>query len=113
MIRDSVRTKKLLLKAAAEEFAAFGIAGARIDRIAASAGVNKSLIYSYFESKDKLFDTVFSEMTRDSLATVSFDVADLPGYAGRLFDSFEESPDTVRLTTWYQLERPHGVPLHA
>jgi len=113
MIRDSTRTKKLLLKAATDEFAAYGIAGARIDRIAATAGVNKALIYSHFESKDNLFDTVFNEMTSDSLEKVAFDVTDLPGYAGRLFDSFEDSPETVRLTTWYQLERPHGEPLHA
>jgi len=113
MIRDAERTKQLLLKAATDEFAAYGIAGARIDRIAASAGVNKAMIYSYFESKDKLFDTVFTAMTSASLEQVEFDVTDLPGYAGRLFDSFEDNPDTVRLTTWYQLERPHGVPLHA
>jgi AcrR family transcriptional regulator len=112
MIRDSERTKKLLLKAATDEFAAYGIAGARIDRIAASAGVNKAMIYSYFGSKDQLFDTVFNAMTSASLEAVSFDVSDLPGYAGRLFDSFEDNPDTVRLTTWYQLERPHGEPLH-
>ncbi|WP_394769624.1 TetR family transcriptional regulator [Lacisediminihabitans sp.] len=113
MIRDAERTKKLLLKAATDEFAAYGIAGARIDRIAASAGVNKAMIYSYFESKDNLFDTVFNAMTSASLEQVHFDVTDLPDYAGRLFDSFEDNPDTVRLTTWYQLERPHGVPLHA
>jgi AcrR family transcriptional regulator len=113
MIRDAERTKTLLLRAATDEFAAYGIAGARIDRIAASAGVNKAMIYSYFESKDKLFDTVFNAMTSASLEQVEFDVTDLPGYAGRLFDSFEDNPDTVRLTTWYQLERPHGVPLRA
>jgi AcrR family transcriptional regulator len=112
MIRDSERTKKLLLKAATDEFAAYGIAGARIDRIAASAGVNKAMIYSYFGSKEQLLDTVFNTMTSASLEAVQFDVSDLADYAGRLFDSFEDNPDTVRLTTWYQLERPNGVPLH-
>ncbi|RFA13121.1 TetR family transcriptional regulator [Subtercola boreus] len=113
MIRDSERTKKLLLDAATSEFAASGIAGARVDRIAAIAGVNKSMIYSYFGSKDDLFDIAFSIMVRGALEEVLFDVTDLPGYAGRLLDSFEDNPDMVRLTTWYQLERPHGVPLQA
>lgn len=111
MIRGAERTKKLLLSAATDEFAAFGIAGARIDRIAAAAGVNKSMIYSYFGSKDNLFDAVFSAVTSASLEEVPFDAADLPGYAGRLLDSFEDNPDIVRLTTWYQLERPQGVSL--
>ena len=111
MIRDSERTKKLLLDSATLEFAAFGIAGARVDRIAATAGVNKAMIYSYFGSKDDLFDTVFSGVVRGALEEVPFDAADVPGYAGRLLDSFEDHPDLVRLTTWYQLERPHGVPL--
>lgn len=110
-MRDAERTKGLLLKAATDEFAAFGIAGARVDRIAATAGINKSMIYSYFGSKDDLFDTVFSTVTERAIELVPFDAEDLPGYAGRLLDSFEKDPDTVRLTTWYQLERPHGVPL--
>ena len=37
------------------EFAALGLGGARVDRIAAGAGVNKRLIYYYFGSKEDLF----------------------------------------------------------
>jgi AcrR family transcriptional regulator len=33
-------------------------AGARVDRIAASANANKQLIHAYFGSKDQLFDAV-------------------------------------------------------
>ena len=51
MARDAEQTKQRLLEAAIAEFSAYGIAGARVDRIAAGAGVNKSLIYSYFGSK--------------------------------------------------------------
>ena len=40
MAWDVERTKQLLLDAATAEFSAYGMAGARIDRIAASAGVN-------------------------------------------------------------------------
>lgn len=112
MARDSERTKLLLLEAATAEFAAVGIAGARVDSIALAAGVNKSMIYSYFGSKDALFDTVFTTVVAQAVELVPFDATDLPGYAGRLLDSFEDHPDIVRLTTWYQLERPGGTPLH-
>lgn len=43
-----------ILAAASREFADHGFAGARMDRIAASAGVNKQLLFHYFGSKDGL-----------------------------------------------------------
>ncbi|MFD9045102.1 TetR family transcriptional regulator, partial [Streptomyces bottropensis] len=45
-------TKSRILQAAAAEFAAYGFAGARVDRIAKAASVNKNLIYIYFTNKD-------------------------------------------------------------
>ena len=44
-----------ILDAALTEFAAHGLAGARTDRIAQSAGVNKALLYYYFDSKENLY----------------------------------------------------------
>jgi AcrR family transcriptional regulator len=113
MVRDSDQTKSRLLAAARAEFAEFGIAGARIDRIANAARTNKQMIYAYFGNKEALFDTVFSNHVGEWLATVDFDVADLPGYAGRLFDYFEDDPAALRLVTWYRLERPGGPGLQA
>jgi TetR/AcrR family transcriptional regulator len=43
------------LTAARREFAASGLAGARVDEIAARAGVNKQLVYHYFGDKDALY----------------------------------------------------------
>ena len=113
MTRDADQTKAKLLRAAIEEFAAFGIAGARVDRIAASASINKQMIYAYFGSKDELFDAVFSDHVAHFLDDVDFDAADLPAYAGRMFDKFEDDPALLRLSTWYRLERPHGKGLSA
>ncbi len=48
-------TKARILDAALTEFAANGLAGARTEKIAAAAGVNKALLYYYFESKEKLY----------------------------------------------------------
>ncbi|GAA3820445.1 TetR family transcriptional regulator [Sphaerisporangium flaviroseum] len=113
MARDADRTRKRLLEAAAAEFAAYGIAGARVDRIAEAAGCNKAMIYAYFGNKDKLFDAVFSAQVADVLKHVPFDATDLPSYAGRLLDRYEDDPATLRLATWYRLERPQGAPLQA
>jgi TetR/AcrR family transcriptional regulator len=53
--RDPAATRKKLLTAARHEFAANGLAGARVDDIAARAGVNKQLVYHYFGDKDALY----------------------------------------------------------
>ena len=55
--RDSAATKRRILDAATAEFAHFGLAGARVDRIAERAGANQQLIYAYFRSKEELFET--------------------------------------------------------
>ncbi|ABY22864.1 transcriptional regulator, TetR family [Renibacterium salmoninarum ATCC 33209] len=39
MARDAQATKQRLLEAAVQEFSQYGIAGARVDRIAAVAGI--------------------------------------------------------------------------
>src|SRR6201993_2035073 len=53
--RKPIATRQKLLAAARREFAASGLAGARVDEIAARAGVNKQLVYHYFGDKDALY----------------------------------------------------------
>ena len=53
--RDPERTRRKILDAATEEFARYGLGGARVDRIAARAGANKRMLYYYFGDKDRLF----------------------------------------------------------
>ncbi|MEU2618287.1 TetR family transcriptional regulator [Streptomyces sp. NPDC007157] len=106
MSRDSSATKARLLDAAFSEFAAYGIAGARVDRIAEAAGANKRLIYVYFGNKEQLFDEVLRRAMTAGAESVPFDVEDLPGYAGAIFDHLVARPDLMRLRLWKLLERP-------
>jgi AcrR family transcriptional regulator len=53
--RDPERTRQKILDAATEEFARYGLGGARVDRIAVRAGANKRMLYYYFLDKDNLF----------------------------------------------------------
>jgi len=53
--RNPEATRQKLLTAARREFADAGLAGARVDEIAARAGVNKQLVYHYFGDKDSLY----------------------------------------------------------
>jgi AcrR family transcriptional regulator len=112
MAWDTERTKRLLLEAATAEFCKFGLAGARVDRIAAAAGVNKERIYQYFGSKALLFDAVISSQLSRVMDEVSFEgsgpeaVAD---YAGRLFDHHLADATLPRLLFWEGLERGDHV----
>ena len=107
--RDAEATKARLVRAATDEFAAHGIAGARVDRIANAAASNKQLIYAYFGSKDQLFDAALTESCTALMDRVPFDSDDIPGYVGRLFDYAVAHPDVYRLVTWAGLERPNAV----
>lgn len=110
--RDSEATKARLLAAATDDFAEYGIAGARVDRIARAAGSNKQLIYAYFGSKEKLFEAVIDTHLSQIVEGVPLDPLDLPGYAGRLFDYYMAHPKLIRLATWARLEHPSEEQLH-
>lgn len=55
-------SRAAILKAAVAEFAREGIAGARTDAIARSAGVNKALLYYYFKDKEALYQAVLDDV---------------------------------------------------
>ena len=107
--RDAQATRARILAAATSEFAAHGIAGARVDRIATASGSNKNMIYIYFGNKEQLFDVVFAAAIDELLETVPIDALDLPGYAAAMFDHVEKRPELSRLARWHGLERPGGI----
>ena len=60
--RDADLSRTRLFDAAAEEFAARGYDGAKVDRIAERAGVNKAMIYYHFTDKAALYRAVVGDM---------------------------------------------------
>ena len=55
-------SRAAILNAAVKEFAREGVAGARTDAIARSAGVNKALLYYYFKDKESLYQAVLDDV---------------------------------------------------
>src|SRR3569832_2171126 len=53
--RDPAGSRAALIEAAVAEFARRGFEGARVDELAAAAGVNKQLVYHYYGSKQGLY----------------------------------------------------------
>lgn len=105
-VKRSDATKQALLRAARDEFAEYGLAGARVDRIAEAAGVNKERIYGLFGSKDKLFDVILIDTMREFMDVVQPLADTEPGaYVGKLFDYHRENPQLLRLLLWEALHR--------
>jgi AcrR family transcriptional regulator len=106
MAGDSSATRTRLLGAALTEFAQYGLAGARVDRIAENAGSNKAQIYHYFGSKRELFEAVFANVVATSTEGAELDPERLPEYATELAARTEAHPEVMRFVAWRELERP-------
>ena len=103
MVWNTERTKQLLLDAGVAEFSAHGLAGARVDRIATAAGVNKERIYQYFGNKKQFFGDVLARelgVAIDAVPITGTGIDAIVDYAGRVFDYLCAHPELARLTFW-------------
>jgi len=62
---DPEQTKRDIIDVATEEFASKGLAGARIDEIAAKTRTSKRMLYYYFGSKEGLYVAVLEQAYRN------------------------------------------------
>src|SRR5437016_11870439 len=97
--RRPEQTRDAILQAAIQEFACYGIAGARTDAIARAARVNKALLYYYFKDKQTLYgaamDHAFRQLSTHMTAVLDRDLP--PGekmrtYVGEYFDFIAGHP---------------------
>ena len=88
-----------ILDAALEEFVLKGYAGTRLEDVAARAGVTKGTIYFYFSSKERVFESVVSELSKAPIlefeqaeAAWTEDLAsDIEGFLKRLYRYLAEN----------------------
>jgi AcrR family transcriptional regulator len=106
---NAKETKARILEAAFAEFSAYGIAGARVERIAKAAGCNKNLLYIYFDNKENLFTTVLEQNLERVYTELAFTPDDLPGFGARVFDFAMSHRDLMRLMLWSSLEQQAGT----
>lgn len=59
---EALSTEEKIKKSAQREFAQYGFEGARVDRIAQKARVNKAMIYYHFRSKENLYEVLLSRV---------------------------------------------------
>ena len=112
-------SRAAILQAAAHEFAAHGVAGARTDAIAREARVNKALLYYYFKDKETLYGAVLDDAF-SGLKSAVFEVLDsqLPprekimAYAGAYFDFIASNQLYPRLMQREMMRAREGHSLH-
>ena len=103
MRSDGEATRARILDAAAHEFAEHGLAGARVDRIAASASASKERLYAYFGDKRSLFVAVLTDHMRDITDSMPISPRDLVGFVGGIFDFAQQNPEHFRMMQWAKL----------
>src|ERR1700730_9037082 len=112
-------SRAAILRAAAEEFAEHGIAGARTEAIAREARVNKALLYYYFKDKETLYGAVLDNAF-SGLKTTVFRVLDsevpprekILAYAGAYFDFIASNQIYPRLMQREMMRAREGQSQH-
>ncbi|MBL1074944.1 TetR family transcriptional regulator [Nocardia sp. 2] len=102
--RDPDATRARIFEAATAEFAEYGIAGARVDRIARNAKANKQLIYAYFGDKQQLFHQVLEHAMLELVNAVTDTIEDLDRWIDEHIDYHSAHPELLRLLMWEALE---------
>ena len=112
---DAVRGN--ILQVAREVFAEHGLAGARVDEIAARTRTSKRMIYYYFSDKETLYRAVledaYARMRRgeDALQLAGMHpVAALRQLAEFTFDHHRHAPDFVRLVMIENIHKGAHMP---
>jgi len=97
--RRPEQSRAAILQAAEREFAREGVAGARTEAIARSAGVNKALLYYYFKDKESLYQAVLDEVFSGLRSTIHAALAQklpprnrLTAYVRAHFDYIASNP---------------------
>jgi AcrR family transcriptional regulator len=120
MSPEQETNRERILQAAEKTFAEKGYDAARIDQIAADAGVNKALIYYYFKNKRALLDDLFERFFRESAAMLvsyvqqgGLDTSPSPEVE-KIFDSyfsyFEAKRDLLRIMLMESLKSGESAP---
>ncbi|MGV0625099.1 TetR family transcriptional regulator [Mycolicibacter minnesotensis] len=104
MRRSATELRGQILAAARAEFARYGLAGSRVDRIARVAHASKERLYAHFGDKEALFREVVATDVATFYQSVTLRPDRVPEFAGDVYDLGRNSPEHVRMIAWARLE---------
>src|SRR5215471_11607801 len=102
--RNPEQTQQRILDAALQEFAAKGFAGARVDRIARRARINKRMLYHYFGDKEGLFREILRRKIAERAAWIASAPEDPVERLPYWFELACRDPEWIRLLEWEALQ---------
>ena len=111
-MNNSKDTKQKILRAAEEEFSQNGFHGARVDKIASLAGINKRMLYAYFGNKEELYKRVllgvYNCLCRQENSLMERDRYECPqksieNVINLYFDFLRDNENFVRMLMWENL----------
>ncbi|OBK39835.1 TetR family transcriptional regulator [Mycobacterium sp. 1245111.1] len=108
-MRSTTELRGEILAAARAEFARYGLAGSRIDRIARAASASKERLYAHFGDKETLFRDVVATDGAEFFRAVKLRPDAVPEFVGDLVDLAQRRPEHLRMISWARLE---GFPLN-
>jgi AcrR family transcriptional regulator len=110
-VLDAAKTRKKILKAAASLFVKNGFDGISISQIAKKAGINQSLIYHYFDSKEDLWKSVknYYVETHINIEDLKIDADNslkeiLTQIISSRLEFYAKHPEIIRMMAWQKLE---------
>ena len=116
---NGIDSREKVLQAANILFVRSGYSGASMNMIAKEAGINKSLIYHHFSSKEELWNEVLFQHTDrfvqrqinlfNQAKAFSKDLMIQIIY--NIFEHFSHNPDSARIFLWANLETHNTSPL--
>jgi TetR/AcrR family transcriptional regulator len=108
--------KERILEAARREFATSGYGGARVDRIAKKAEINKAMIFYYFQSKEKLYREIIGRALWGLMPRVQSVLLRSPGpeyffeEIPRVYiEFFKDNPALLKIIGHGLLQNPDGI----
>lgn len=105
--------KKLILEAAARSFSLFGYKATTMEQVAKLANVGKGTIYTFFKTKEELFDAIINTLIgdiRDAVESVMDEAASIQENVNRVLVKVHEFRGTHQLTIkLIQEEREMGT----
>lgn len=103
-MRSTSELRDEILAAARTEFAQYGFAGARVDRIASAASASKERLYAHFGDKETLFREVLAANVAEFFQAVTMRPDAVPEFVGGMFDLSVRRPEHHRMVSWAHLE---------
>jgi len=113
-------TKEKIISAAIEVFAEKGKHGARMEQIAAKAGVNKAMLYYYYSSKDNLFYEVLKSIIQNisqhmfstfhlSIASDRSPIERVKRIVNAHFEAFSQNSNFAKIALQALANEPHAI----